>query len=257
MLPRQIRKIERELIRTRNRLERKGQRMALDMLHSLVPERITSIENVEAQISAIKPDNVREFFKSYYGLVGGTIGLQEYKRFVRSKAELVDEYLYTTFYEEMVTYCLQECGSRITGIVETTKDLLRAAAKQAVSEANVNGWGIEKTKDYILELMKDTVKPSRARAIAQTEIITASNKASYEAAVKTGLNFKKYWSTSGLPKIRETHLYAESFSVERGGIRMDERFEMGDGTTMLHPGDPAGGAGNVINCRCTLIQIPT
>lgn len=256
MMPKHIKKIERELIRTRNRLERKGQRMALDMLYSLIPERITSIDNVSAQIDTIQTDNVIKFFKSYYGVVGGTIGLQEYKRMVNSKKEPIDEYLYTTFYDEMVAYCLQECGTRITGIVETTKDLLKAASRQAVGEANVNGWGIDKTKDHILELMKDTVTPSRARAIAQTEIITASNKASYEAAAKTGLNFKKYWSTSGLPKIRASHLFAESFSVQRGGIRMDERFDMGDGTMMLHPGDPAGGAGNVINCRCTVIHMP-
>lgn len=250
MIPKEVRKIENRLIRQRNRLERKGIKMAYRMLKSLVPESITSIENVNHQIDLIQKTNIEEFFKSYYGMVGSEYGLAEYNRFMPRKA--IDEYLHSTFYEEMVNYCLQECGSRITGILETTKSLLKSATKQAFDHANINGWGIEKTKDYILEIMNNTIKPSRAKAIAQTEIITASNRASYIAAEKTGLTFKKYWSTSGLQNIRETHLFAES----TGAIGMNDRFDMGDGTTMLHPGDPAGGAANVINCRCTVIHIP-
>lgn len=254
MIPKELQRIEQRLIRQRNRLERKGIKMAYSMLKSLVPETVTSIENIEKQIDTISKEPVQNFFEKYYGMVGADFGMFEYKRFVNQKAE--DDYLRSTFYEEMVFYCRRYCGDNIQGIIETTKRLLKTAAKQAVSEANVKGWGIDKTKDYILELMGNTVKPARARAIAQTEVITASNRASYEAANKTGLTFKKYWSTSGLPGIRASHLLAESYSVQRQGIAMNDTFDMGDGTKMLHPGDPAGGAGNVINCRCTVIQIP-
>ncbi len=48
-------------------------------------------------------------------------------------------------------------------------------------------------------------------------------------------------------KTREDH--AEADGQEVG---MDEPFDVG-GEQLMYPGDPAGSAGNVINCRCTVI----
>lgn len=93
---------------------------------------------------------------------------------------------------------------------------------------------------------------ARAKAIAQTEVISASNQASEYAARSTGYNYRKFWSTSGLPGIRASHIFAEQH--HENGIGMDESFDMGDGTFMLYPGDPAGTPENVINCRCTVIH---
>jgi len=40
-----------------------------------------------------------------------------------------------------------------------------------------------------------------------------------------------------------------------GQIRgIDEPFDVG-GESMQYPGDPAGGAGNVCNCRCTVLPV--
>ena len=48
-------------------------------------------------------------------------------------------------------------------------------------------------------------------------------------------------------KVRDDH--AEADGQEVG---MDEAFDVG-GEQLMYPGDPAGSAGNTINCRCTVI----
>jgi hypothetical protein len=35
---------------------------------------------------------------------------------------------------------------------------------------------------------------------------------------------------------------------------MDQAFEVG-GEMLMYPGDPAGSAGNVINCRCAISHV--
>ena len=81
-------------------------------------------------------------------------------------------------------------------------------------------------------------------------MISASNQASEFAADSTGYDYLKFWSTSGLPNIRETHLEAEKYSDDKGGLKPDETFPNG----LLYPGDPNGAAEEVINCRCTLMH---
>ncbi len=68
-----------------------------------------------------------------------------------------------------------------------------------------------------------------------------------------GVTYNKMWSTSGLPHTRESHTFAENWSFERNGIKSGKRFNMGDGTFMMQPGDPAGGrCGSAAGCLSVL-----
>ena len=91
---------------------------------------------------------------------------------------------------------------------------------------------------------------ARAKAIAQTEVISASNQASEYAAASTGYQYRKFWSTSGLENIRPSHIEAEQYSDAVNGLLPDERFPNG----LLYPGDPSGEASEVINCRCVIMH---
>lgn len=90
-----------------------------------------------------------------------------------------------------------------------------------------------------------TATDERAQSIATTETNIAVNSGRHEAMKTAGVE-KKGWRTSRLPGVRATHLENEDYSVEQGGIGLDERWPNG----LLYPGDPAGPAGEVINCRC-------
>ena len=247
----ETRRLEKRILRKRRPLERLGARLAIKALKAQVPD-VRSLESVDNQIDMISTEPVAKFFKHYYGIVGKAIGVEYFKLLQKADNDLLEN----IFLQEMEYYAMEEAGANIVAITETSKRLFRDATKKALLDANEFGLGVEKTKDLVLKYLQDAIKPARARAIAQTELIRSSNVASVKAAEKTGLAFKKYWSTSGLADVRDSHQYAEAWSLQRGGIGMNERFDMGDGTYMLHPGDPAGGAANVINCHCTILMEP-
>jgi hypothetical protein len=57
----------------------------------------------------------------------------------------------------------------------------------------------------------------------------------------------KTWLTSGDTEVRDSHISAGMKYAE--GIPLEQPFEVG-GELLMYPGDPAGSAANIINCRC-------
>jgi len=247
----ETRRFERQLIIKRNRLEKLAGKVCCKALKSQIPSEIRSLDSIELQIEFISPDPIQKFFRWIYGESGKQFGRMYYD-FLKPKVKAVtaDDFLDNEWLAEMERYALTEAGSRIVEINATTKKLFRDATSKAVFEANRQGLGVEKTKKLILEALNDAITPARARAIAQTELITASNRASFAGAESTGLKFRKYWSTSGLPNIRPTHIKAEEDAPD--GIPMDGTFSNG----LKFPGDPAGEAAETVNCRCTALYEP-
>ena len=93
----------------------------------------------------------------------------------------------------------------------------------------------------------------RAMRIARTETHSASSFASdrYNDRVskELGISMKKRWVSVGDARTRTTHANAN------GQVRsMDEDFQI-NGALMKHPGDPRGGAKNVVNCRCVVVYV--
>ena len=98
------------------------------------------------------------------------------------------------------------------------------------------------------------VNKRRAALIARTETHSAAGAAhdAYHRQVSTsyGVQMKKQWVATGDARTRTNHAQMNGTVVE-----MDEDFLMPDGTRMKHVGDPAGGAANVINCRCVILYV--
>lgn len=136
-------------------------------------------------------------------------------------------------------------------ITDTTRDILRRTIDRGISE----GFGIDKIADFVREEMMG-ITSHRAKMIAQTEVIAASNQASFEGANSAGIKYKKFWSNSGLANVRESHIMAQDISYSKGGNDPDEPFDMGNGNFLMHPCDPNGPPEDVINCHCSLIIEP-
>lgn len=92
------------------------------------------------------------------------------------------------------------------------------------------------------------ISRGRATTIAMTETAAAYGTARQAGMVQAGVKYKK-WLTSGAPNVRPAHASANKQTVE-----VDEAFEVG-GEELMHPGDPRGSAGNVINCHCVAIAV--
>lgn len=95
-------------------------------------------------------------------------------------------------------------------------------------------------------------RESRALTIARTETAHASNGARFEQMAKEGVETHE-WVTSGDLAVRGTpggpYADAEFSHYELDGreVPVGEVFAR----SLRHPSDPAGAAGDVINCRCT------
>ena len=86
---------------------------------------------------------------------------------------------------------------------------------------------------------------SRAKTIARTEghriQQTSSRDAQYAAKAK-GADVVKQWDAALDGRTRDSHRHVDGEIKE-----LDEKFSNG----LMFPGDPSGGAAEVVNCRCT------
>lgn len=107
----------------------------------------------------------------------------------------------------------------------------------------------------IVRNIDDLTKVGRSRAalIARTETHNAASYANHQyhktASEEYGIEMVKRWVSTSDLRTRSAHNLANGQTVP-----MDEKFTVG-GAKMDYAGDPAGGAKNVVNCRCVIIYV--
>jgi len=142
---------------------------------------------------------------------------------------------------EAEDYVLNNCGNKIRGILDTTKERVRAT----LTEGMADGEGID---NLALRLNRQYAQFSigRANNIARTEVGGASNYGSRMGALSTTLPLEHEWLTAIDGNERESHAAANGQRVP-----MNQPFIV-DGESLMFPGDTSMGAtgGNIINCRC-------
>jgi len=89
---------------------------------------------------------------------------------------------------------------------------------------------------------------TRARTIARTEVIGASNAGAYQQLLLLGPNApqRKVWLSTHDSRTRVSHRAADGQVVDFFGD-----FRVG-GEKLSYPGDPDASAANRVNCRCTV-----
>lgn len=172
-------------------------------------------------------------------------------RFLEKKADPTAEDIYIKFIQEYLRLTL--LTKAVVPITETTK----AFILKVLAEGVANGWGIDK---IVRTLRTSDLTKQRAQLIARTETTKAMNTGAMMAAAAGNVAVRKQWvsaqdnRTRRLPRDQFDHLHMNGAIVE-----FDEPFivDSKDGGGQLqYPGDPAGSAGNVINCRCAQTFIP-
>jgi hypothetical protein len=108
-------------------------------------------------------------------------------------------------------------------------------------------------KARILRNQFNTYSQYQAERLVRTESTNAANFAIGQSAktIFPGEVLMKEWIASFDDRVRDTH--SEAGASEP--IKDNEYFMVG-GNMMMHPGDPAGGAAEIINCRCSLASFP-
>ena len=120
-------------------------------------------------------------------------------------------------------------------------DTILAEVRRAAQEGAEQGLAINK----IAENMKTVFNHAsgRAKTIARTEVVGASNFGRHAALSGSGFEFKE-WFTALDEKVRADHI-----GMHGKVIKVTEVWIVG-GSPLEYPGDWNGAAGQVINCRC-------
>jgi uncharacterized protein with gpF-like domain len=130
---------------------------------------------------------------------------------------------------------------------EQVKSRISGDLTQALLDAHEDGMGI----DEIAQLLEDTVFPDmktwQARRVAQTEVISASNKGNLSAYQSASGVTGKEWLATDDHRTRESH---EDIDGQERPI--GKPFETGNGNEAMFPGDPSLPASDRINCRCAV-----
>lgn len=134
------------------------------------------------------------------------------------------------------------------------RDMSRDVAEQLGSSLRVGvqrGESVDKLSGRVENIF--TASDVRARRIARTETISATNGLQNETAVglsAQGIAMQKRWLATFDRRTRETHAEANGQTVA-----MDQTFSVG-GADLEFPGDPNGPAAEVVNCRCSVAYEP-
>lgn len=136
---------------------------------------------------------------------------------------------------------LEMIRRRITSVTETTRQQI---INQITAGQNA-GEGIAAIAKRISDNV-GIISRQRGALIARTETHGAANFGADGAARATGLKLRKEWVAAEDERTRVEHAEANGQVVD-----MDQAFEVG-GEMLMYPGDPAGSAGNIINCRCAI-----
>ena len=129
---------------------------------------------------------------------------------------------------------------KITGVNATTQEMVANQLRTGLDAG-------EGLKDLTARIKKTLgSNRQRAQAIARTQTAGAVGTGRHEGFKAAGVELKT-WLTSRDQNVRDSHRAAESRYAE--GVALDVPFQVG-GEFLMHPGDPAGSAAQIINCRC-------
>lgn len=128
---------------------------------------------------------------------------------------------------------------KIKKITDTSEKRIRKTFKEAIEA----GETIRDIKKRVEKEMGIAAGP-RSTVIARTTSTAAYNGGSFEGAIQSGVAKTKDWLSTKDDRVREEH---EAIDGETAPI--DKTFSNG----LMYPGDPSGAAGQVVQCRCTMI----
>ena len=128
---------------------------------------------------------------------------------------------------------------------ETTQKKLRKALSEGVKE----GEGVNELSKRVAKVFKIR-RGAESERIARTEVLSASNEANIEAYDQSGVIEAKEWLTTMDGRERPWHGAMDGEGAD-GSVKTHQKFSNG----LMFPGDPAGDAAEVINCRCTTLPV--
>lgn len=237
-------KIPKDLDSIATKQERYGAKVFFTALKAQYTEMARQVENGQE----LKPnkDIIKNALVSFHSRTQLEVADWQYNKLIKENPVKA---LQIGVYERVLglirTWITLNIGGSITSISDTTRDIVR----KIIADAQDKGYGARKIGQLIRAEAKDKFTAYRSTVIARTEGTRAASEGARVGAQQwetiTGQKKWKAWSAASDSRTRDNHL--EMIGSEP--IPGDQDFIVG-GFAMDGPGDPRGGAANVVNCRC-------
>jgi hypothetical protein len=145
----------------------------------------------------------------------------------------------------------QVAGQRVSSVSGTAKNTLIAVTTRLMKDPDFQKEGSQ-SKGRILKGQFAGYSRYQSERLVRTESTNAANYATLTSAsdIFAGSEMMKQWIAGRDARVRPAHQAAQGQIVA-----FNKKFLVG-GESLNHAGDPAGSAGNVINCRCSVAPFP-
>lgn len=195
-------------------------------------------------------------FTEIYRQVYVNIGLKFAKWYAKNFDKVISKQVDVSGYDDIWaerfnTVSQQIAAERVVLVQGTAKATLIKVFKQLSSDPEFMAMN-EREAQRILRQKFGQYSKSQAERLIRTEATNAANVATLQSATDMfgQENLQKEWMTAIDGRERPAHRAADAQIVD-----FKERFLVG-GEQLFHPGDPAGSAKNVVNCRCSTAPFP-
>jgi len=182
---------------------------------------------------ALMPTYKKVFMRGFRSGIKITKGILDQ---IEIKQDIFDEE-----YEDIIYRLVVLSGTKIS-------ETIMSQVIELLEHAQEENWTVEQLTQYIWERFK-LFSPWESRRIARTEAAKTENFAELEAYKHENAELKG-WLSAKAETSRIEHIEADD-RYSANPIPLAEPFIVG-GEELMHPGDPGGSPGNIINCLCTL-----
>lgn len=201
-------------------------------------------------------EGIAEPVKAMYRLFGAWSAYKtrvQINKSVRSRTEVkaafgVNEELLA----EIIRYLEERIFEKVVfPITQTNRRLIL----EFITKGFGQGWGADK---IAFELERPDFSLARARLIVRTESQIAMSYGRDVAKKHSRWETESVWIAANDHRTRHSHRVVDGDRVDEGKRfavpRMKGKVQIGV-DMMLGPGDPSASAGNVCNCRCTMVTV--
>jgi len=214
-------------------------------------EETTNIEFFEVPPLDMSPLN--EAYKRLYMSTALDFAMFDRRQAMKSvKMQLKqgeEEIMESLIMDHIMVYLRDYVGSEIVAAGSTSVLLIQKLCDKIIPEIVEQGLGAGAAQTMLRDKIKSAwheAKYFRTERIVRTEVNRAANWGSLEGVKSTEIEHDKVWLSALSQNSRSWHTEADGQKRN-----MDDPFDIG-GEALQYPGDPAGSAGNTINCLCSM-----
>jgi hypothetical protein len=229
------------------RYERRYEKQIFTALKKQMQPYLDAIKQADGNINRfdlITPAPLADTLESLY-VVAGTAYADSMYNAIQPPTKATKEALRAGWRDFMRSFAIKNLPQTLIKINETSQKIIRNIVTSGLNE----GLGTVDVARNIQQSVNVIFK-NRAKLIARTEMVIASNVAAMESSKTSDFMYEKKWIPATDTRTRPDHAEMRA----KPWIPFDQNFIVG-GNQMRQPGDGSQGAGadQICNCRCKVV----